>query len=190
MKAAVAMIDAGIFVGELDFLDAKGAFALIGRAVPADHPLAGKQAIELLANQGGRAARAIADGAEPHAAHPVGEGRAEHDLARFGAHRFGHDVDQHQSWQRPVGHAQRVQPLLAIDVLHDRLGVDDERVLAVLADDGGMIVGRPPHRQRHRAECGVQEAGGRAPRRPRRSRGRTDQGGRHPERSPLPLGRP
>ena len=37
-------------------------------------------------------------------------------------------------------------------------GIDDQGVLAVLADDRGVLVGRAPDGQRHGAERGVQEA--------------------------------
>src|SRR5271166_4093869 len=41
-ERAVLTVDSAIFVRQFDFLDPEFAFALLGRAVPADHPLAGE----------------------------------------------------------------------------------------------------------------------------------------------------
>jgi hypothetical protein len=44
------------------------------------------------------------------------------------------------------------QELLGSAHVNDRLGIDDERVLAIATNGGRVLVGWTPHRQRHRAE--------------------------------------
>lgn len=61
--------------------------------------------------------------------------------------------------KRAVGHAEAAQPLLAVHRLHHGLGVDDERILPVLADDWRVLVHRAPDGQGHGAQGGMQEAG-------------------------------
>ena len=88
----------------------------------------------MLAYQGRRSRRAIADGPEPHPPHPIGERRAKDHVPRARPDGFGHDVDQHETGQRAVGDAQDGHRLFAVDAPQNGARGDGESVLPVLPD--------------------------------------------------------
>ena len=79
-------------------------------------------------------------------------------MAGLGADGLGHDVDENETGEGAVWHAEDRHALLAVDPLQHRSRRNCERILAVLTDNRCLIVRRLANREGHRAQRRVEEA--------------------------------
>jgi hypothetical protein len=56
-------------------------------------------------------------------------------------------VDEYEAGEGPIGNAATSECLLVTDAVDDRLRIDHEGVMAVLADNRGMFVDWAPYRE-------------------------------------------